>query len=126
MYAIPVTYTDYNDVERSEKFYFNLTQAEIAEMELSTTGGFAESIQKIVDAKDTAEIIKVFKKLVLSAYGIKTEDGRGFRKSAMIRDEFECSAAYSEIFMKLATDADAASAFIKGIVPASVAKELDK
>lgn len=118
-----ITYTDYNGNERTEDFYFNLTKAEIMEMELSTTGGLAETINSIVQAKDTPAIIKVFKKLVLDAYGVKTPDGKGFRKSKELRDEFEWNPAYSVLFMELATDADAAAKFVNGIVPADMAKK---
>ena len=41
-----VTYTDYNGSERTEDFYFNLTKAEIMEMELSTSGGLAEMLRR--------------------------------------------------------------------------------
>lgn len=118
-----VTYTDYNGVERTEDFYFNLTKAEIMEMELGTKGGLAEMIDKIVKAQDAPAIIKIFKDLVLKAFGIKSPDGRRFMKSDEIRDEFEQTEAYSIIFMELATDADAAAKFVNGIVPADMAKE---
>ena len=115
-----VTYTDYNGVERTENFYFNLSKAEVMEMEMSTAGGMAESIQKIVDAKDSPAIIRVFKDLVLKAYGIKSDDGRRFIKSKELSEEFAQTEAYSQIFMELATDPDAAAAFVNGIVPADL------
>ena len=112
-----ITYTDYNGLERTEDFYFNLSKAEIMEMELSTAGGLAEMIQRIVDAQDAPAIIKVFKDLVLKAYGEKSPDGRRFIKSAEIADSFSQTEAYSQLFMELATDSDAAAAFVNGIVP---------
>lgn len=115
-----MTYTDYNGVERTEDFYFNLTKAEIMEMELSTSGGLAEYIQAIVNAKDAPAIIKVFKELVLKAYGQKSADGRRFIKKAELTEEFEQTEAYSELFMTLATDADEASKFVNGIMPADI------
>lgn len=115
-----MTYTDYNGVERTEDFYFNLTKAEIMEMELSTSGGLAEYIQAIVNAKDAPAIIKVFKELVLKAYGQKSPDGRRFIKKAELTEEFEQTEAYSELFMTLATDADEASKFVNGIMPADL------
>ena len=115
-----MTYTDYNGVERTEDFYFNLTKAEIMEMELSTSGGLAEYIQAIVNAKDAPAIIKVFKDLVLKAYGQKSADGRRFIKNAELTAEFEQTEAYSDLFMALATDADEASKFVNGIVPADI------
>ena len=119
-----VTYTDYNGVERTETFYFNLTKAEIMEMEMGTTGGLAEMIKRIVAASDMPAIIKIFKDLVLKAYGVKSADGRRFIKNDEVRADFEQTEAYSIIFMELATNADAASAFINGIVPADMSKQI--
>lgn len=118
-----ITYTDYNGVERTEDFYFNLSKAELMEMELSTTGGLAESIKRVVDAKDAPAIIKVFKDLVLKAYGEKTPDGKRFVKSDEIAEAFSQTEAYSILFMELATDADAAAKFVNGIVPADMAAQ---
>lgn len=118
-----MTYTDYNGVERTEDFYFNLTKAEIMELEMSTTGGLAEMIQRIIAAQDAPAIIKIFKDLVLKAYGIKSPDGKRFIKSEALSTEFAQTEAYSMLFMKLATDADAAAKFVNGIVPADVSKE---
>lgn len=111
------TYIDYNGVERTEDHYFNLSKAELMEMELSTTGGLAEMINKIVAAQDAPAIVKVFKELVLKAYGQKSADGRRFIKSQELADEFSQTEAYSQLFMELATDADAAAKFVNGIVP---------
>lgn len=119
-----ITYSDYNGVERTEDFYFNLTKAELMEMEMGTTGGLAETIQRIVAAQDAPAIIKIFKDLVLKAYGVKSADGKRFVKSAEISEEFAQTEAYSNLFMELATDADAASAFINGIVPADISKQI--
>ena len=112
-----ITYTDYNDVERTEDFYFNLTKAELMEMEMGAGGGLSGMIEKIVSAKDAPAIIKVFKELVLKAYGEKSADGKRFIKSKEISEAFAQTEAYSQLFMELATDADAASKFVNGIAP---------
>ena len=112
-----ITYTDYHDVERTEDFYFNLTKAELMEMEMGAVGGLSGMIEKIVSAKDAPAIIKVFKELVLKAYGEKSADGKRFIKSKEISDAFSQTEAYSQLFMELATDADAASKFVNGIAP---------
>ena len=112
-----ITYMDYNGAERTEDFYFNLTKAEVMEMEMSTAGGLAEMINRVVAAKDVTAIIKIFKELILKAYGIKSPDGKRFIKSKEIADEFTQTEAYSQLFMELATDADAAAQFVNGIVP---------
>ncbi len=112
-----ITYHDYNGVEYTQDFYFNLSKAEIMEMEMGTTGGLAEMITKIVAAQDAPAIIKIFKDLVLKAYGEKSADGKRFIKNDELRESFSQTEAYSILFMELATDADAASKFINGIVP---------
>ena len=112
-----ITYTDYNGVERKEDFYFNLTKAEIMEMEMSISGGLTEMINRIVAAQDAPAIVKIFKELILKAYGVKSPDGKRFIKSDELATEFAQTEAYSQLFMELATDADAASAFVNGIVP---------
>lgn len=116
-----IKYTDYNGVEREENFWFNLTKAELMEMEMSTTGGLAETIQKIVDTQDAPAIIKIFKELVLKAYGEKSADGKRFMKrdanGIALSTYFAETEAYSTLFMELATDAEAAANFVKGIIP---------
>ena len=112
------TYVDYNGVSRTEDFYFNLTQAEVTEMELSVDGGLVEMINRIVAAKDGKQIIALFKDIVLRAYGEKSPDGRRFVKNQEIRDAFAQTEAYSDLFMELATDAQKSAEFVNGIVPA--------
>jgi len=117
-----ITYTDYNGNERTEDFYFNLSKAEIMEMEMSTAGGLTEMIQKIVAAQDAPAIIKVFKEIILKAYGEKSPDGKRFIKSEELSTAFSQTEAFSQLFMELATDADAAAKFVNGIIPVDLAK----
>lgn len=117
-----ITYHDYNDVERTEDFYFNLSKAELLEMELGTSGGLAEMIKKIVAAQDAPSIIKIFKDLVLKAYGEKSPDGKRFMKSEELSEAFSQTEAYSQLFMELATDDKKAAEFVNGIVPADMAQ----
>ena len=119
-----ITYTDFAGNERTEDFRFNLTKAEVMELEMSTKGGLAEMIQRIVAAQDQPAIIKIFKDLIIKAYGVKSPDGKRFIKNQEVVDEFVQTEAFSELFMELATDADAASKFVNGIVPASLAQQI--
>lgn len=112
-----ITYTDYDENQRTEDFYFNLTKAEVSEMEMSTTGGLSKMLQKIVAEKDTKRIIEMFKDLILKAYGEKSPDGKRFIKNQELRDAFSQTEAYSELFMELAGNAEAAAAFVNGITP---------
>ena len=117
-----VTYVDYNGMERTEDFYFNLSKAEVAEMELSVEGGFSKMLEEIVASKDNVRIVSLFKQMVLKAYGEKSADGRRFIKSEEISQAFAQTEAYSEIFMELALNTDAAAAFVNGIMPANLDK----
>lgn len=112
-----IKYTDYNGNELVEDFYFNLSRSEIAEIELSYPNGLANHITKITQSNNGAEIIKLFKNLILSSYGRKSDDGKRFIKNVEESDAFSQTEAYSELFMKLATNADAAAEFVKGIIP---------
>ena len=117
-----ITYTDYNGVERTEDFYFNLSKAEVTEMELSVEGGFSKMLEEIVKSNDNVRIIELFKEMVLKAYGEKSADGRRFIKSKELSEAFSQTEAYSEIFMELALDEKAAAAFVNGIMPANLGK----
>ncbi len=112
-----ITYEDYDGNQRTEDFLFNLTKAEIAEMELSAQGGLVKMLERIVQAQDGKRIVEVMKDLILRAYGEKSADGRRFIKNQELRDSFSQTEAYSMLFMELATDAEAATAFVNGIVP---------
>lgn len=112
-----VTYIDFDGNVRTEDFFFNLTEQEIAEMELSTEGGLGNFINKAVAAKSQVELIELFKKLILAAYGVKSADGRRFVKNDAVREDFMSTQAFSDIYMDLVQDADKASEFFNGIVP---------
>ncbi len=112
-----MTYTDYDGNQRTEDFYFNLTKAEIMEMDLSASGGLDKWITRIVAEQDGAKIVEIFKKIILKAYGEKSLDGKRFVKSAEISEAFSQTEAYSDLFVELATNAEKAAEFINGIVP---------
>ncbi len=118
-----ITYVDYNGVERTESFYFNLSKAELIEMEYGTVGTFTSMIQNIIDAQDEPELIKLFKSLILKSYGKKSADGRRFEKSEEISKDFSETEAYVILFMELARDSKAASEFVNGLIPADIDRE---
>ena len=83
-----ITYIDYNGVERTETFHFNLSKAELMDMEMSVTGGFGEMVNRIISTKDVPALMDIFKDLIRRAYGVKSADGRRFMKSKELTDEF--------------------------------------
>lgn len=130
MYAKKIAYTDFNGEKREETFYFNLTEEEISSMELETEGGLRSIIERIIETKDKPELIRLFKKVILSSYGEKSNDGKYFRKEDSVRgkysDDFKATEAYSVLFMELATQDNAAAEFINSILPAKAREELAK
>lgn len=118
-----ITYTDYNGMERTEDFYFNLTKVELVKMEASVTGGLGEKLKRISAAKDGAAIMEVFEDLIKRSYGIKTADG-GFVKRQEYFDAFVSTEAYSNLFMELVTNDTEAANFVNGIIPADMRKQM--
>lgn len=112
-----IKYTDYNGETREEDFYFNLSKAEITEMELSKEGGMSEYIKKISAAQNGPELIKLFKEIIIKSYGEKSLDGKRFIKNKDLTEAFTQTEAYSELFVELASNADEAAKFINGIMP---------
>lgn len=120
-----ITYTDYNGEEHTEDFYFNLSEVELTRMNLSVEGGYGEFIQRIVADKNAMEISNIMEKFILDSYGIKSDDGKRFIKSKELSEEFSQTAAYSQLYMKLMTNDEAAAAFVNGIIPTNLAQRLD-
>ena len=126
MYKKTITYEDYNGEKRTEDFYFNLTQAEVAELQFSIDGGYSEMLTTIVKNKDNAAMLKFFKDLIAKSYGIKSEDGRRFIKKQENVDEFMETPAYSALFMEFITDENAMVEFFNKVIPADLAAEVEK
>ena len=124
MYKIREKYEDYDGNERVEEFYFNLTKAEITDMELTTEGGMSAMLNRIIAAKDTSKLIAVFKDLILRSYGQKSPDGRRFIKSDELTKEFTETPAYSQIYLRLATDDKAATEFVNNVIPKDLQNEV--
>lgn len=120
-----IKYTDFNGVEREEEFRFHLSKAELLEMELTQDGGLTAILDRIVKANDIPSLVKEFKRVVLMSYGVKSDDGRRFIKDDELRKAFSETDAYSQIFMELVTDDEAAAAFINGILPEDLRKKLN-
>ena len=112
-----ITYTDYDGNERTEDFYFNISKAELTELQFSVKGGLKNILEKAVQEKDGPTIMQLSKEIVLKAYGVKSNDGRRFMKSEEITKEFAETEAYVNLFMELATDEKAAIAFAEGVMP---------
>jgi hypothetical protein len=121
-----INYTDFNGNQQSDIYHFNLTKTELATLEASYEGGIEQRIQAIVNANDRKALIDEFQKIILAAYGEKSEDGKRFVKTDELREIFTQTAAYDALFMELASDEDAAAAFIKGVLPQDLGVQQDQ
>lgn len=120
MYRKVIKCNDFDGNPIEEEHYFNLTRTELTKMRFSEKGGFENYIKEIVNANDEPQMIKIFDQIVTASYGKRTPDGRGFKKSPEILEEFTSSAAYDALFMELVTNAKAMSDFVNGIIPADM------
>jgi len=112
-----ITYTDFNDVTRTEDFFFNISKAEAMELEMTRAGGYSAFLERIVNAQDNKQIVEVFKSFILTAYGEKSPDGKRFIKSKELSEAFSQTDAYTQLFMELATDGKAAAVFFAEALP---------
>lgn len=129
MYKKTIKYVDYDGNEREEDYYFNLSRSEIMEMNFSKDGNLVEYLERIKNTVDVPKIAEFFKELIMKSYGEKSLDGKAFRKKRdghLLVEEFMETEAFTELYMELATDADAASAFVSGIIPSDMSKPVAK
>lgn len=126
MYKYTATYTDYNGNEQTEDFYFNLSKAELLEMEMLHPEGFEGWVKRIIKADDRQTILETFKQIILQAYGEKDESGKRFVKNDALSESFKQTEAYSDLYVKLCSDAEFAAEFINGIVPKVEAVKTDQ
>ena len=113
----PITYVDYNGNTVTEDFYFHLNKAELMHMQFEANGAYTEFINRLVNQRDVKILGQEFENIILNSYGEKSDDGRNFRKSDTIRDNFKSTEAFAELYMELISDSEKAVAFVKGILP---------
>jgi hypothetical protein len=121
-----ITYTDFNGEQQTEKFYFNLSKAELLEMEIGKNGGYQNYLKRLINSRNQEEIASIFKMFILKSYGIKSDDGKRFIKSEEISKEFEQTDAYSELYCELVTDTKKATEFFNGLIPQALSVEIEK
>lgn len=126
MYKKTIKYEDFDGNEREEDFYFNLTEAELLDWELSSEGGLDALIDRVIKTKNIPVLMDIFKDVISRSYGVKSLDGKKFEKSPEILSDFRATNAYSWLFMKMAADADFALEFIRNIVPGKIRSKMDE
>jgi hypothetical protein len=114
-----IRYTNFNDEEVEEEFYFHLTKAELVEFQLSVNDeqGMYGHIERIVAEENRPELIKLFKELLQMSYGKRSEDGRRFTKNEKILEDFVSTGAYSAALIEILSSTENAIEFYRGILP---------
>lgn len=121
-----ITYTDYDGMERTEDFWFNLSKTELTKLDAELPGGVLGVLRKIIDKKDRKALVDFIETLILRSYGEKTLDGKRFVKTPDMAEEFMQTPAYDELFMSILSDTDSQTSFINGVIPQSMAKDIEQ
>ena len=121
-----ITYTDYDGMQRTEDFWFNLSKTELTKLDAELPGGVLGVLRKIIDKKDRKALVDFIETLILRSYGEKTLDGKRFVKTPDMAEEFMQTPAYDELFMSILSDTDSQTSFINGVIPQSMAKEIEQ
>lgn len=120
-----ITYTDYNDVTRTEDFFFNLNEAELTALQYGVDGGMKEMLERIVKSNDNKQIMACFRDFISKSYGEKSPDGRRFVKSTELSEAFMQTEAYNELMLRFMTDANYSAEFINDVL-ADVTKRTEE
>ena len=121
-----LTYTDFNGTERTEDFFFHITEKEGYTINAKFGGDLETYVNNLNSDQDTERMIEFIDFMLLTSYGRKSADGRRFEKSEQIKIEFEQSRAYSDLFMKFLTNTEFASRFGSGLIEGSKGDHSDK
>jgi len=126
MYKEEITYVDYDNVERTETFYFNFTKSELTEFETSIPGGMANRLATINAAKDMPEMMKFFKQIIMKSYGEKSPDGRRLMKGENdeLAKAFAETPAYDILFQKIFMSDGYMVEFLTNIMPPDIAEQM--
>lgn len=129
-------YEDFEGNQVTEELWFNLTQTELISMSMDMPEDISESIgnvenmdqeaasAKIVEKLGSKGVFEFIKDLLIKSYGVRTPDGKGFKKNKEITENFACSLAFDAIFMELISDDQAAAKFVNGVIPTSVMNKM--
>lgn len=123
MYKHPVTYIDFNGNERKEDLYFHLSVPEVTRLEAEIGMSMEKYIKEVTANQKLDELLGFLEKILLNAYGVKTLDGKSFRKTKEIREEFEYSQAYAEVFEQMVTDPEVAKRFGENVADKGQARK---
>lgn len=93
-----VKYEDFDGNTQTETLYFNLNRMELISFQKRYGSENMENyINKLIEEKQIEPMYDLLNDFVLTAYGVKSEDGKRFIKNDQIREEFKQSLAYEAL-----------------------------
>ena len=125
MFSREFEYIGYDGKPKKDTYWFNLTEAELYEIDLSSIHGFTGEMNKLLKEERTKEIVDAFKGIILSAVGVVSADGRKFIKNEEIREDFYRSKAYSQLFVELVSSGEKVAEFLKGAIPEEIRQKME-
>ena len=126
MFSRDFEYTGYDGKPKKDTFFFNLNEAELYEIDLSSIHGFTGLMNKLLKEERTDKIVEYFKNIILNSVGVISPDGRKFIKNEEIKDDFYRSKAYSMLFVELVSSGEKLSEFLKAAIPEEIRKAMDE
>lgn len=124
MFKKSLTYKDWNGVERTEEFRFNLSKTDIQLLNAKHPGGLFNYMKSCYEAMDVPKMMDFFVMLIMESYGVVSEDGRRFEKSPELSKAFQETKAFDEIFQWLYNEKGAINEFLTKVVPDDLASKV--
>lgn len=123
MFKHNVEYVDFNGNERKEELYFHLSSPEVTRLQAELGKTLEDYTKELAENMDMKKLLDFLEKILLNSYGKKTSDGRSFHKSKELRDEFEYSQAYAEVFEQMLLNPELARKFGEAVADNGRAKK---
>lgn len=129
-----ITYVDFNGAKKTIEHRFHLTPSEVLKWETETatlnedgqgySGGMSEIMQRIASSREIGKIVEMLEVVIDKAYGVLSDDGESFEKSAESLSRFKSHASYDNFFMSLLeNEGKAAADFMNGLIPSDIADQ---
>lgn len=123
-----ITYEDYDGVTKEMDAEFHISKSEGAILSAKKINGmsYAEALQKMVNDQDMESMLKVFREMVIMAYGVRSEDGKRFVKDVgegvngiqfSAGRAFSQTPAFDELFMDILQEENGLVNFFNGVLP---------
>lgn len=132
-----ITFKNMDGVEITEDWYFALDADDVAMLELSSHGQLSERLKSVGESLEEheddreglarangAQIMALFRELIMTSVGKRSEDGRRHIKNADLVDDFKQTGSLANFLIDLVNNPTEAAEFINGIMPSEALEKL--